>query len=396
MNIKRRLILLLSIFYTTISQAGFHSVGATGATTVGADSVFFFKNIADARVAATDNDAQKIEWFAFSDADKSFSSLIKSKDATTDTLSPETEGGYMVRITTASGSSEKRFWCFAPKIESAQILVDTIDCESMSVEALVEADTMRVFDTELSVYSSLPQKLTYSWHLGDSLLLNTKYKSAELESPTDDGALTLEVVNQAGNTATATDSITAINVKAAFSYTPREHNIDNEISKGDALSAPAEVEFKNESKGKYTVCEWVMGNASRLFDEDPVYSFQKSGTYTVSLIVTNENSTCSSVDSTLQITVTDSAIDFPNVFSPNGDGVNDEFRPAYKSIKSYRITIYNRWGRKVYSSTDPSTGWDGKIGNSNAAEGVYMYVAEAEGFDKGVSFRRKGSVTLIR
>ena len=103
MNIKRRLILLLSIFYTTISQAGFHSVGATGATTVGADSVFFFKNIADARVAATDNDAQKIEWFAFSDADKSFSSLIKSKDATTDTLSPETEGGYMVRITTASG-----------------------------------------------------------------------------------------------------------------------------------------------------------------------------------------------------------------------------------------------------------------------------------------------------
>lgn len=396
MNIKRRLILLLSIFYTTISQAGFHSVGATGATTVGADSVFFFKNIADARVAATDNDAQKIEWFAFSDADKSFSSLIKSKDATTDTLSPETEGGYMVRITTASGSSEKRFWCFAPKIESAQIVVDTIDCESMSVEALVEADTMRVFDTELSVYSSLPQKLTYSWHLGDSLLLNTKYKSAELESPTDDDALTLEVVNQAGNTATATDSITAINVKAAFSYTPREHNIDNEISKGDALSAPAEVEFKNESKGKYTVCEWVMGNASRLFDEDPVYSFQKSGTYTVSLIVTNENSTCSSVDSTLQITVTDSAIDFPNVFSPNGDGVNDEFRPAYKSIKSYRITIYNRWGRKVYSSTDPSTGWDGKIGNSNAAEGVYMYVAEAEGFDKGVSFRRKGSVTLIR
>ena len=96
------------------------------------------------------------------------------------------------------------------------------------------------------------------------------------------------------------------------------------------------------------------------------------------------------------MTVTESGIDFPNVFTPNGDGVNDEFRPAYKSIRSYKLTIYNRWGRRIFTSNSPDEGWDGKAGNKDAAAGVYMYVCEAEGYDKGATFTRHGSVTLIR
>ena len=98
----------------------------------------------------------------------------------------------------------------------------------------------------------------------------------------------------------------------------------------------------------------------------------------------------------MELTITDAFMGFPQVFTPNGDGVNDEFRAAYKSLKHFDLKIFNRWGRRVYHSTDPAKGWNGKEGNAEAAEGVYMYVAEAEGFDKGVKIRRHGSVTLVR
>lgn len=81
----------------------------------------------------------------------------------------------------------------------------------------------------------------------------------------------------------------------------------------------------------------------------------------------------------------------PNVFSPNGDGVNDffilkEMETAVTSIKTFHITILNRWGKKVYEfSGNPREweGWNGKINGkgSDATEGVYFYIIDATGWD---------------
>lgn len=81
----------------------------------------------------------------------------------------------------------------------------------------------------------------------------------------------------------------------------------------------------------------------------------------------------------------------PNVFSPNGDLVNDFFKikdveTSIVSIRNFKITILSRWGKPVYTYTgDPKTweGWNGKIdGNkSDAAEGVYFFIIEAIGWD---------------
>ena len=71
----------------------------------------------------------------------------------------------------------------------------------------------------------------------------------------------------------------------------------------------------------------------------------------------------------------------PNVFTPNGDGANDEFRVAYRSIKEFHCWVYNRWGHLVYEWTDPAKGWDGTIGGKPAAEGAYFYVIRALGTD---------------
>lgn len=71
----------------------------------------------------------------------------------------------------------------------------------------------------------------------------------------------------------------------------------------------------------------------------------------------------------------------PNVFTPNGDGMNDEFRVAYRSIREFHCWIYNRWGHLVYSWDDPAKGWDGTINGRPAPEGAYYYVIRALGTD---------------
>ncbi len=67
-----------------------------------------------------------------------------------------------------------------------------------------------------------------------------------------------------------------------------------------------------------------------------------------------------------------------NVFTPNGDGVNDLFllnENSYRYIKDLHIQVFNRWGTKVFEADELSDRWDGKINGSNAAEGVYYWMA---------------------
>lgn len=72
------------------------------------------------------------------------------------------------------------------------------------------------------------------------------------------------------------------------------------------------------------------------------------------------------------------AYELPNVFTPNGDGVNDLFTPVeeFRFIKDIDINIYNRWGQVVFHTTNPAINWNGNVDNSGGAcpEGVYYYV----------------------
>ncbi len=122
------------------------------------------------------------------------------------------------------------------------------------------------------------------------------------------------------------------------------------------------------------------------------YTFDEAGSYVVK--VTVSNGTCSYSDS-ITVTVSTSSIEAPNVFTPNGDGHNDEFRVAYKSIIKFDAWVYNRWGRLVYHWEDPMKGWDGKIGGKDASTGAYFYVIKAVGAD-GKKYKLKGDINLLR
>lgn len=86
----------------------------------------------------------------------------------------------------------------------------------------------------------------------------------------------------------------------------------------------------------------------------------------------------------------------PNAFAPRG--LNHLFRPVIVFLDDgqYAMDIYNRWGERVFATTDPGTGWDGKRdGGQDAAPGVYVYHIRVVGSD-GQETTRTGSLTLLR
>ncbi|MBK8658883.1 MAG: gliding motility-associated C-terminal domain-containing protein [Bacteroidetes bacterium] len=85
----------------------------------------------------------------------------------------------------------------------------------------------------------------------------------------------------------------------------------------------------------------------------------------------------------------------PNAFAPNG--LNTVFKPTiiYGEPKGYSMIIFNRWGGKVFESTDPNTGWDGDDHGKPAPQGGYGYLIQFSAND-GVKVERKGMVLLVR
>ncbi len=85
----------------------------------------------------------------------------------------------------------------------------------------------------------------------------------------------------------------------------------------------------------------------------------------------------------------------PSGFSPNNDGNNDVLYVRGKCIKKMQFIIFNRWGEKVFESSDPDIGWDGTFRGKNMESGVFVYYLTAEYYN-GIIVKKQGNVTLIR
>jgi gliding motility-associated-like protein len=102
---------------------------------------------------------------------------------------------------------------------------------------------------------------------------------------------------------------------------------------------------------------------------------------------------CLIVDS-IDVIVKETVIDMPNAFAPNG--ANNMFKPSKRGIVTLKdFSIYNRWGNKVYTSSNIDNGWDGNYNGKPQPVGVYVYSINAI-TDSGHEFTQKGNVTLIR
>jgi gliding motility-associated-like protein len=97
----------------------------------------------------------------------------------------------------------------------------------------------------------------------------------------------------------------------------------------------------------------------------------------------------------VSLTEKPSLIEVQNVFTPNGDNVNDVFQPRTEYLLAYTCRIYNRWGVKVAELNETDNAWDGSHQNRPCAEGVYYCTIVATGNDD-LEYELKGFVQLLR
>ncbi|MDC0015328.1 gliding motility-associated C-terminal domain-containing protein [Flavobacteriales bacterium] len=121
------------------------------------------------------------------------------------------------------------------------------------------------------------------------------------------------------------------------------------------------------------------------------------GTYT--LTVTDDNGCKGDYVGSLLNLQDDSCDDtylfVPNIFSPDGNGVNDILFVDGKNIQQVQLMIYNRWGNLVFQSNSVAEGWDGNFKGKPVNQGVFVYIVTGR-FKDGKDFDQKGTITLIR
>ena len=85
----------------------------------------------------------------------------------------------------------------------------------------------------------------------------------------------------------------------------------------------------------------------------------------------------------------------PNVFTPNNDGRNDDFVIHILNPSTYRIDIYDRWGKEMYTSADPTVYWNGRITGTQylVPDGIYYYIIKATCGTN--SYVKKGFVQVV-
>ncbi len=129
---------------------------------------------------------------------------------------------------------------------------------------------------------------------------------------------------------------------------------------------------------------------------NPVYSVRTGGRFRVQ--VTDENG-CTAADSLDVTEICPTRYFIPNVFSPNDDGQNDYFEVYGRDIISLTLSVFDRWGDKVFESSGTGARWDGTYRGKPVNPGVFIWVAQIEGYLKdGTTFTKteSGSVTVVR
>jgi gliding motility-associated-like protein len=172
---------------------------------------------------------------------------------------------------------------------------------------------------------------------------------------------------------------------------------DFRYSPDPATSFTSEIRFSNETSGG-TQWQWDFDyNLETSIEANPVYFYPAdTAVYLVQLIAINTDG-CSDTIVKPVVIGPDYSFYAPNSFTPNGDGNNETFRIFGEGIQNFAISIYNRMGQLVYTSTNYKEGWNGNYFNVGYVMQQEVYVYEVKIEDTfGQTHNYKGSITLVR
>ena len=163
----------------------------------------------------------------------------------------------------------------------------------------------------------------------------------------------------------------------------------------DTASVGFDYTFTDMSTGGATTWSWTFGDGGSSTMQNPTYQYTSNGPQTVCLVAGNGNGCIDSVCYTINVDVIE-FINIPNVFSPNGDGNNDQWYVNSSGLKEFRVEIYNRWGTKVFETEAATIKWDGRTtAGVELSDGTYFYILTAVSITNK-DYSTKGFINLIR
>jgi len=363
----------------------------------------------------------RFEWYRFRASTNSFDSIVKMEDSVAlSQISGLTTGGYQLTLKKPGyPDTAYRAWVFLHELEAdadetsdGKVPESKYTCDYVELNATVKWDTLVYADPLSGTSLRYFLKPTYYWSsINDEETV--EYAFSELNPrnyspPALNTRYIIKATDASGIFRSDTVLYVSIQTRADFSFLVKDaKDEDFRAISSEGESAPLLVRFQNESINGSRF-QWRLSDTTFTGQPDPQvittdtadrpeYTYYIPRTYKVTLISTSPTWGCvDSVNNTVDIIIKASNLAVPNFFTPDIPGGNSRFLivrdrekglESYTSIKSFHITIFSRWGVKVYEydgDINDWEGWDGNIKDSHrpAAGGYYFYVIEARGYDK--------------
>jgi gliding motility-associated-like protein len=227
----------------------------------------------------------------------------------------------------------------------------------------------------------------FLWNFGDGdtssqknpthVYQNTGIYNVKLTVTTTSGCVQSNSMTMAGAVTVLPGPITGFIMKPT--HTDIYHNI---------------ITFTDTSKN-ITQQTVTLGDGTTLGHLPQTHEYGGCGTFIVTQIATSSNG-CSDTTEHILIIDTDFTFYVPNSFSPNSDAHNAVFKVVAFGIYDFSMEIYDRWGKMVFSSTDPEQGWDGTYHGKKCPEDIYVYKIDFTNIVDDYPRNINGKITLIR
>ncbi len=135
------------------------------------------------------------------------------------------------------------------------------------------------------------------------------------------------------------------------------------------------------------------------YEADTEFEFTQTGTFTVQLLISfvqGGDTILYEQEEPFAVNIRESILEFPNAFTPNGDGINDTFsaKSGWQSIVSFHAMIFSRSGKLLYEWHDPAGSWDGRSGGKVVPDGAYYLRVDAKGAD-GRTFNIRKVINIL-
>ncbi|MGQ8336463.1 T9SS type B sorting domain-containing protein [Sunxiuqinia sp. A32] len=339
------------------------------------------------------------EWLKYDNTSGTFTAFRNDNNGTTSsTIDNLEDGGYRVNVTSGTSTETYTAWVFNNWYTVTANIAES-NCDYLQLDGSFDQASFSYYDLSNGNAIELFKDVKVRWE-ADGANISVIIAPQLYNPPPRETEYILTAYDRFNCSGSDTITYNSIVTEAKFTASPMEGETPLEVSFINESENADEYEWfffrdlidiKKEAEETGTVSDSIMDNA---IDESPTYIYNESGTYDVKLVTTKNSEfyTCTDTFYLEGFIVADTSfIEAPNVFTPNGDGSNDQFIVKYWSIKKIKISIFNRWGKKVhfyennnvpgFEITMEESAWDGNIGGRKASPGVYYYVAEAVGRD---------------